>query len=261
MLIRSFKKHEKDESMKMYMVKAVNSVLAPMGAKLVGGSTKGGSPVLDMDSMAQRLSHRNVPIKSVFDIGASDGKWSIACMKHFNNASYLAVEPLEERGNALEIKKGKFENFDYALCVAGDVDGEEVRLNVTEDLDGTTVEGQNSGSSRTCSVRTIDSLAKERKLAGPYLLKFDTHGYELPILSGCTNVLKETTAIIMESYNFQLTSNSLRFHEIITHMENLGFRPADIADPMLRLHDKAFWQIDILFLRDDSDVFQYQHYK
>jgi len=214
-----------------------------------------------MDSMLKRLALRNVPIKSVVDIGASDGKWSVGCMKHFPNTTYLAVEPLEERKKALEANKRRFVNFDYALCVAGDVDGDEVRLNVTEDLDGSTVEGQNPGVPRNCPVRTIDSLTTEKKLPGSYLLKFDTHGYETPILSGCTDVLTHTTVIIMETYNFQLTPKSSIFHEMCQHLEGLGFRSADIAGPLLRRYDEAFWQIDILFLRADSDVFQYQHYQ
>ena len=247
--------------MKKHILKVVNGLLQPLGAKLVRRSTTYQKSELNMESMLDRLAQRNVPIQSVIDIGASDGQWSIACMKYLPKAVYLAVEPLEERKTALEAKKCKFTNFDYALCVAGDVDGDEVNLNVTEDLDGTTVEGQNPGVSRTCVVRTIDSLATQRNLLGPYLLKFDTHGYEMPILSGSTKLLQNTSAIIMETYNFHLTPTSLRFHQMCTHLESLGFLPADIAEPMLRMHDKAFWQIDILFLRSDSDVFRYQHYQ
>jgi hypothetical protein len=101
----------------------------------------------------------------------------------------------------------------------------------------------------------------KKSYLSPYLLKFDTHGYELPILSGSIGAIKNTTAIIMETYNFKLTPASLRFHEMCAHLEDLGFRPADIADPMLRLHDEAFWQVDFLFLKADSDIFQYQHYR
>lgn len=243
--------------MRKQILKLANSLLKPVGARIVRSSKSD----LNMDSMVQRLAQRKVPIQSVIDIGASDGKWSIDCMKHFPAANYLAVEPLEERKKALEANKRRFSNFDYALCVAGDVDGGEVSLNVTNDLDGSTVEGENSGVSRSCPVRTIDSLVSETNLPGPYLLKFDTHGYELPILSGSPDVLQRTTAIIMEVYNFKLTPGSLRFHEMCAHLEELGYRPADIAEPILRLHDGAFWQVDILFLNIDSDVFKYQHYQ
>ena len=244
--------------MKKHILNVVNSLLKPFGAEIVKSDVNSN---LSMSSMIQRLVQRSVPIQTVIDIGASNGKWSTACMKHFPNASYLAIEPLKERQEALETSKLRFTNFDYALCVAGKVDGDEVDLNVTADLDGSTVEGENSGSPRTCLVRTIDSLLVEKNLSGPYLLKFDTHGYEMPILSGSNDTLMNTAAIIMETYNFQLTPTSLRFPEICAHMEQLGFRPVDIAEPMLRLYDKAFWQIDILFLKTDSDVFQYQHYR
>lgn len=247
--------------MKTQIVKAINVLLQPLDVQFVRRTKNSENSELSMPSMVQRLAQRHVPIQSVLDIGASDGKWSIGCMKHFPNARYLAIEPLEERKPALEENKCGFANFDYALCVAGGVDGEEVTFNVTEDLDGSTVQGQNPGVSRTCRVRTVDSLVAEKNLSGPYLLKFDTHGYEIPILSGSTEVLKNSTAIIMETYNFQITPTSLRFHEMCAHLENLGFRSADIAGPMLRSYDKAFWQIDFLFLRTDSEVFKYPHYR
>lgn len=259
--------------MKKIILKIINRLFRPFGAKLVRIGAKAQEPVtqvtepedsgpnLSMGSMLRRLAERGVPFETIVDIGASDGKWSITCMEDFPKASYLAIEPLEERQEALERAKTHYSNFDYALCVAGEVDGEDVSLNVTPDLDGTTVEGENSGTSRTCRVRTIDSLVSENSLQGPYLLKFDTHGYEIPILEGCKDVFKNTSAIIMETYNFQLTPTSLRFPEMCAHMESLGFRPVDIAEPMLRAHDDAFWQADILFLRTDADVFHYPHYQ
>ena len=245
----------------MSILKMINRLLQPLGAKLVRRVVNDDTSNLTMDSMIKRLAQRGMSIQTVVDIGASDGKWSIACMKHFPSALYLAVEPLEERRKVLEDNKSKFPNFDYALCIAGEVDGEEISLNVTPDLDGSTIEGQGLGVSRICCTRTVNSLVVERGLSGPYLLKFDTHGYEVPILAGCNNLLANTSAIIMETYNFQLTPTSLKFYDMCAKLERLGFRPADIAEPLLRLHDKTFWQVDILFLKVDSGVFQYPHYR
>ena len=147
--------------MKKLILNLLNSLLKPLGARLVRAGAKTPKPVtqspepvdlgpnLSMGAMLQRLAGRDVPIQTVIDIGASDGKWSVACMEDFPKASYLAIEPLEERQEALERAKTHYSNFDYALCVAGEVDGEDVSLNVTPDLDGTTVEGENSGTSRT----------------------------------------------------------------------------------------------------------------
>lgn len=247
--------------MKKQLLKAANYLLRPLGAVIAGKAALDKAEKLRMDSMVQRLAQRNVEVATIIDIGASNGSWSLACRKHFPDASYLAIEPLAEQQVALEAAKQQFSNFDYALCVAGETDGEEVELAVTADLDGSTVGGRSAGSMRTCPVRTLDSLVAEKKLTGPYLLKFDTHGYEMPILAGSERVLAEATAIIMEVYNFQLTPTTLRFHEMCAHLEGLGFRPADIAEPMLRQYDGAFWQVDFLFLRSDFTGFKHQTYQ
>jgi FkbM family methyltransferase len=247
--------------MKKYALGIANNLLRPFALKLERKTEYCNNNIFKMDLMIERFAQRDIPIQSVVDIGASDGKWSVAAMRHLPDTSFLAIEPLEERKENLLATKKKLKNFDFSLCAAGDIDGDVVQLNVTEDLDGSTVGGNNPGSPRKCIVRTVDSLIKEKKLFGPYLLKFDTHGYELPILSGCKQILSDTSAIIMETYNFQLTPTSLRFHEMCTHLEELGFRPVDIADPMLRAYDRAFWQIDILFVKKESITFKYPHYQ
>ena len=247
--------------MKQHIVRLANLMLSPLNAKLVRRKPSNENPDLSMGAVLQRLAQRPIPIQTVIDIGASNGQWSVACMGHFPQASYLAVEPLAERQPELEANKQKFPNFDYALCVAGATDGQTAQLNVSPDLDGSTVNGEGSGTSRPCPVRTIDSLVAQKGLKGAYLLKFDTHGYEIPILKGCEEVLSRTAAILMETYNFQLTPDSLRFHEMCLHLEQLGFRPVDLAAPMLRLYDEAFWQVDILFLKSDADTFKHHKYR
>ena len=69
------------------------------------------------------------------------------------------------------------------------------------------------------------------------------------------------SVIIMEVYNFQISQSALRFHEMCAHMESLGFRCYDMADPMLRDHDKALWQMDLFFCRKDEKIFDHPHYK
>jgi FkbM family methyltransferase len=242
--------------MKKRIVGAVNSLLAPFGVNIVRAS----DAAFDMPLAIGRIATHQIPIGSVIDIGASDGKWSVNTMKTFPTASFLAIEALQERQDALEKLKQKHHNFDYFICVAGDNDGEQVTLNVSDDLDGSTVNGT-GGKPRNITVKTIDAIVAEKQLQGPFLLKFDTHGYEIPILLGAKDTLPHTNAIVMEVYNFQIVDNSLRFHEMCTHMEELGFRCYDIAGPMLRLYDQAFWQMDILFARSDSKIFSYSEYK
>lgn len=243
--------------MKRTLANLANRLFEPFGFKLVGSK----AVEFTMSSMLARLRARGVSFGTVVDIGASDGKWSLACMKHFPQARYLAIEALEERAAALETVRRTHPTFDYEICIAGAADGGEASITVSDDLDGSTVNAGEGGQQRTCPVRSVDALLGSRSLAGPCLLKFDTHGFELPILAGCSATLANTEAIIMECYNFKLTQDTLRFHEMCAHMETLGFRCADIADPLLRPHDRAFWQIDILFLSVTSPVFGHDAYE
>jgi FkbM family methyltransferase len=242
--------------MRRYIIQAANSLLRIFGATIV----KANSDTFDMSSAIRRIAEKDVPIRSVIDIGASDGKWSINAMRTFPRASFLAIEPLRERHDVLERLKQKHNNFDYVLCAAGDTDAEQIMLNVSDDLDGSTV-GGTVGEGRSVPVTTVDAIVSEKKLEGPFLLKFDTHGYEVAILSGAKDTLAKTNVIVMEVYNFKITDHALRFHEMCSHMERLGFRCHDIAGPMLRLYDKAFWQMDIFFSRSDSGIFSYSAYK
>jgi FkbM family methyltransferase len=213
-----------------------------------------------MESALRRAALRGIEIQSVFDMGASDGKWSKAAMSVFPEAKFLGIEPLKEREPALKALRKRCSNFDYDLCVAGDSDSLEVSLSVTEDLDGSTVDS-GGGITRMVPSKTLDTLVSEHQLKGPFLLKFDTHGYELQILRGSEKVLLETNIIVMEVYNFQITENSLRFHEMCAHLEELGFRSFDMAGPMLREYDNAFWQVDLLFARTEERMFSHNLYR
>jgi FkbM family methyltransferase len=242
--------------MKKRLLQAANSVLNRFGARIVPK----GLGEFQMPSALQRVAMHGIPIQTIIDIGASDGKWSLEAMSFFPNASFMGIDPLQERESALKDFKCKFSNFDYMICAAGEKDGDLIRLDVASDLDGSTVDGL-GGKSRPVPVKKIDTIVLEKYLKGPFLLKFDTHGYEVPILKGAEKSLENTNLIIMEVYNFNITNHALRFHEMCFHLENSGFRCYDMAGPMLRIYDNAFWQMDLLFCRSDSDIFSYSQYR
>jgi FkbM family methyltransferase len=237
-------------------IKIINSLLKPVGAKLV--STE--SDCFEMSSALKRVNDHAIDINTVIDIGGSNGIWSRKAFKFFPRAAFVAIEPLQEREEALRDLKRRNPNFDYELCVAGETNGGQTTLNIADDLDGSTVNGS-GGKPRQVPVKTIDAIVAERNLPGPYLLKFDTHGYEIPILKGAAETLEKTSVIVMEVYNFPITDNSLRFPQMCAHLEGLGFRCYDIAGLMLREHDKSFWQMDLFFGRDDAKMFAYSQYQ
>lgn len=237
-------------------IRILNFLLKPAGAKIV--STIADN--FDMHSAMKRIHSHRIIIDNVIDIGGSDGTWSRQAIKIFPKASFLAIEPLTEREAALSRLAGTHPNFGYEICAAGETDGGQAKLNIADDLDGSTIDGH-GGKSRQVPLRTVDSIVSDRNLIGSFLLKFDTHGYEVPILQGASETLKKTLVIIMEAYNFKITKKSLRFHEMCIYMEELGFRCYDVAGLMLREYDQAFWQMDLCFIRDDVKIFEYSGFR
>jgi FkbM family methyltransferase len=110
-------------------------------------------------------------------------------------------------------------------------------------------------------VTTIDAEIAERNLPGPYLLKFDVHGFELPILEGAKQTLKDCSLIVMECYNFEIAPTALLFHDMCRHLHELGFRVVDISEPLWRLSDHALWQMDIFFVPAARPEFQSNSYR
>jgi hypothetical protein len=59
-----------------------------------------------------------------------------------------------------------------------------------------------------------------RGLPGPYMIKLDTHGYEVPIRLGAKETLRNANLAVIETYNFRIQGSSLLFHEMVAHMRD-----------------------------------------
>ena len=237
----------------------LNRLLYPLGLCLARRQPVGTG--WTMDDLLYRYASRHPVPRVVVDLGAAAGCWSRMARKHFPASSFLLVDPLSEREPALQETARRLGRSFVAMAAAGEVDGGEVMLSVTDDLDGSTVDSGKDMKARRVPCRTVDSLVQEHGLEGPFFLKFDTHGFELPILQGCSETLRQTAAILMEVYNYDITDTCLRFPSMCQHLEMLGFRCLDLADPMQRDFDQSLWQMDMLFVRKDSPAFYHNHFR
>ena len=106
----------------------------------------------------------------------------------------------------------------------------------------------------------MDCLTAETGLKGPFLLKLDTHGVEIPILQGATSTLQNTNLLIAEAYNFTFGKPAVPFWELCQFVSNLGLRPLDVFDILYREVHQAFWQFDLLFARANAPLFKDHRY-
>lgn len=238
--------------------KILQRLLGSVGLRLVRAD--GPATRSTMDGAFRALVRRNHGFRTVVDVGASNGSWSAALMRYFPGCEYLLVEALRIHEPALREYCRKHGNAHYVVAAAGERKG-TVYFEGGDDPFG----GQASsvpGAGRTVvPVVTLDDEIAVRKLPGPYLLKLDTHGYELPILRGAAATLADTEVIVMECYNFRISPECLTFPEMCAWLGERGFRCIDLADPLHRPYDDSFWQMDLVFVRDTRPEFAYQRYR
>jgi FkbM family methyltransferase len=241
------------ETVRAQLRRAANRLLHPLGLHLIRRER-----AFEMDEALGRARARGLEIRTVIDVGASDGIWSLRAQRHFPKARFLLFEPLAERHAALERLRASH-GFDFVPAAAGPQPG-RVRFAVDPALDGSGVATPDSPMTRAVPVETIDATVAARALTGPYCLKLDTHGFEVPVLTGAARVLGQTQLLVIEAYNFPLTPDCLRFHELCTWLEARGFRCCDLADPMRRPRDGLLWQMDLLFVPAASPWFASNRY-
>ncbi len=241
------------DSLRARLQKVANTLLRPRGLHLARADR-----VFDMTGLLARAAARGLRPATIIDVGASDGIWSLRARQHFPVSQFLLFEPLQERQAALGQLREKI-GFHIVTSAAGARSG-TISFAIDPELDGSGVAAPGSTNTREVPVETVDSVIASRRLPGPYLLKLDTHGYEVPVLEGASAVLQRTELLVIEAYNFTLAPNCLRFHELCAWLESRGFRCCDLADPMRRPTDGALWQMDLAFAPSSSPLFANNHY-
>jgi FkbM family methyltransferase len=218
-----------------------------------------GNPTANMDTVMSR--RRDVSVNTVVDVGASNGHWSARMMRYFPDAKYLLIEAQEAvHGAALAAFKKAHENVEYELCAAGASEG-EIHFDATDPMGGLASTTAFTKNDISVPVTTVDRLVERRGLRGPFLIKLDTHGFEVPILEGASETLKKSSVLIIEAYNFTVCPGALRFYELCQYLEPRGFRCADMFDLMVRPKDNIFWQMDLVFLPTNHPVFESDSYR
>jgi FkbM family methyltransferase len=190
---------------------------------------------------------RTTEVSTVIDVGASNGCWTRLALKGWPNAQYFLVEAQQEpHEQGLITLATENPQVQYEIAAAGPRNG-AIYFDASDPFGGLASEIPTVGNCISVPVLALDDEVKKRGLNGPYLLKLDTHGFELPILRGATRILPECSLLVIESYNFDIAPECLRFPQFCVYMEELGFRCIDICDVLRRPDDGCLWQFDIFF--------------
>jgi len=143
-----------------------------------------------MAGAIKRCADRGVKINTVIDVGASNGSWSELCRTFYPDAKYFLIEAQEEHKASLDSYIKTHPNSDYIIAAAGNREG-KIFFDNSSLLGGLASDTPFNYNCIEVPVKTIDQIVSENKLLPPYLIKLDTHGYEVPIIEGPQNALKK----------------------------------------------------------------------
>lgn len=198
-------------------------------------------------------------IGTVIDVGASDGRWALDAHRYFPSSCFFLIEAQSVHEKPLQRFCRDHSWAQFVIAAASDRAG-QVWFDDSDPFGGQASVTPSKRAKTAIPAIRIDDVVRDKHLPGPYVIKLDTHGYEVPILEGAAETLQKAELVIIETYNFTLTDQSLRFHEMVAFMEKRGFRVIDFSEPLWRKHDRAFWQFDLLFLRSTHEVFSHTAY-
>jgi FkbM family methyltransferase len=199
-------------------------------------------------------------VATFIDVGASDGRWSQEAMLYFPDSQYLLIEAQPVHVAALQRFCAARPNAQFVPAAAGAQPG-QINFQASSPFGGVAGYEPFGLHNIVVPVTTIDEQVRAHQLSGPFLIKLDTHGFEVPILAGASQTLAQTAALVVEVYNFTTGPECLQFYEQCAWLRERAFRCADIFDVMRRPSDDMLWQMDMVFICADRPEFRRNSYE
>ncbi|WP_213769886.1 FkbM family methyltransferase [Bradyrhizobium sp. dw_78] len=173
---------------------------------------------------------RSLDPRTVVDVGANKGQFSLVAQYLFPNAQIHAFEPLEgERRIYQSVISGPVQVHSVALGAnKGNAD-----FFVASRADSSSLlapgKGQQSAygvglsSTTTVCVDRLENVIGARDLIAPVLLKLDVQGAELQVLQGAEKLLPQVDAVYCEVSFVELYERQPMASSIVSFLDSHGF--------------------------------------
>jgi FkbM family methyltransferase len=189
---------------------------------------------------------------NVIDIGAFVGAWTQRTRAIWPEAKYLMIEPQPNKQERLRGLCNDSVSLEWALL--GSVPSEAVHFHMDEFGNSSVFESvQNKcQAAGSLPMKTLDSVVASRKMTGPILLKADVQGYELEVLRGANETLRNVEVILLEVSTLPYNVGAPLFSDVVAFMAERKYLVYDICNFHRRDSDRVVFQMDVLFVREDS---------
>jgi FkbM family methyltransferase len=195
------------------------------------------------------LRERGFYPRFIVDVGAYEGTWTRTVKQIWPHARVRMFEPNAEKSQKLAAVCGEL-SVEWSNDLLGAIDGEPAEFHVMET--GSSVFAENSNVRRKVvskQLRQLDSAVEGQRVD---FLKIDTQGYEVEVLKGATKVLADAEVLLLEMSLLPINKGAPMMHEVVGFLKERGFVLYDIVELRPLIGDGALWQIDGIFVRENS---------
>ena len=200
--------------------------------------------------------------KTLVDVGVGS-RGTPRLYKAFPNSYYVLIDPLKEFESEMQ---RILETHDgcYFLVAAGNKEGtitihmlpgwktmSSVRKpnNIHKEIYQSITDAPYQERKRELPLVTLDGLLEKNSWQPPFGLKIDTEGYELEVIEGAANFLKNTEFVIAEVATIERVEGGYSFFDFVRAMDEHGFRICDILSDGRLENPPELYMVDALFCR------------
>lgn len=191
--------------------------------------------------------------KNILDIGACYGGWSDDVSSIFNDANFLLIEAIDY--DELKNKCNNNSKYTYINALLFDKITDIEWYEERNSGDSIFKENTNHFKNTKPIIRktiTLNELLKDNNTIFD-LIKIDCQGAEIPILNGGSNIIQNTSFIILElPFLGEYNKNIPNFLSHIKFMDDIGFIPYDIIE--FHYINNFLIQIDFMFINKNNNL-------
>lgn len=202
------------------------------------------SAELTLETVKGICINNNIDIKVIYDVGASNGSWSLEVQREFKNSKFVLFEANQNYRAALD--DTGFCHFPYLLA-----EKTEQRLFYGADDHGDSLYRDKSKKYQQISAQpmqayALDDVISDHSLEIPDFLKIDTQGSEIEILKGAKRTLEGVSFLYLECPILNCNEGAPNILEYLEVASSNNFVPVQIGE-IHRTNNDYLVQIDILF--------------
>ena len=236
-------------------VAGARRILRRFDAKLVRDR-----PMRDPVRLAVLKGHA-LGAKTIIDVGANVGQFASETFAAGWQGGIVSFEPIkqnhEELTRAAAALNGR---WTVAAPMALGAASGETEINVSENMVSSSLLPVGAASTdvlpstrylrtETIAVRRLDDVL-EPALPGPFVIKTDTQGFDLEVLKGSPETLKNTKVLMIEMILAPLYEGGCRFGDLFNFCEDAGFRCIALTEGFADYDRDEVLQVDGVFVRD-----------